>query len=123
MTWTPPDVTGDLLAALPWAASQAALAGAPLNPRAASLLACGWHGTATDPGRGAFAVVDAAGPGAGLVGHQVRVTHVASGRVVYVWVRAAVNDLVDDMTLTRRAFVELAPLWTTNLTVRVEATT
>lgn len=81
----------------------------------------GWHGTRIDPERGSFAVVDADGPLADLVGERVRIT---SGRgeiqrsvIAYCHNRATLGE---DMSVTRRLFLALAVPGDDSLSVEVE---
>lgn len=86
-----------------------ALEGAP------ALRRVGWHGTQTHTEDGAFAVVPPALDR--YVGEVVQVN--TGGRSCFVYVLAA-RDVPVDLSLTRRAFLSLAPLWMTELLSRTE---
>lgn len=86
-------------------ASQPALAGPPLR-YATEVAEVGWHGTAIDPERGAFALVRRGLED--LVGEILSVAF--ERRVVYVYVLAARN-VPSDLSLTRAAFLRVSPLW------------
>lgn len=118
--WTPsPNATEELLASLPFASAQKALPG-PVVPRTARHTICSWHGLRIDSLRGSFAVVRTGSPLEDLVGERLRVTDLRTRRVVYVYCRAEVIDLPDDLTLARRAFLALRPLWTETASVKIE---
>lgn len=97
-----------LYAALPWAEAQAQLAmpGVEGNPIAA---ACGWHGQSFDPNVGSFAIVARDGPLADLVGERLALTRRDTGttRTVYVYCLRDSDQLTEDISLTRRAFMGL----------------
>lgn len=119
MPWTPhPDTDEETLGRLPFIEAQKALTGFP-EPRA-RFAVCSWHGLRIDSLRGSFAVVRSGGPLDDLVGSRLRITDRRTRRVVYVYCRAEVVDLPDDITLARRAFVALRPLWTETVRVKVE---
>jgi hypothetical protein len=120
MTWAPnPSATEEQLAGLPFASAQAALAGQP-QPGSARTAVCSWHGLRVDPMRGCFAVVRTGSPLDGLVGERLKVTDRRTRRFVYVYCRAEVVDLPDDLTLARRAFLALRLLWTETAKVKIE---
>ena len=82
---------------------------------------CGWHGELFDPERGNFAIVREDGPLADLLGQRIvvrqRFDTARHDVVVYVH-RAA--DVLEDLSLTRRAFMALAGAWHDELAVEVE---
>lgn len=84
--------------------------------------ACGWHGTVVDANRGSFAVVREDGPLAGLVGQRVVLTtqSAAVTRKAYAYVVASSGRVVEDISVTRRLFLELAPLASDEVSVRVQ---
>lgn len=121
-----PDVEDQALARLPWGLSQRVLgASGPVRTtrRAAT---CGWHGTSVDPERGAFCIVRSDGPLADLVGERVRVTlrQGTRERVVTLYCHDEqpfpLEAAQEDLSLTRRAFLALAPWSTDSLAVSVE---
>jgi hypothetical protein len=74
---------------------------------------CGWHGTALDGERGFYGVVRRDGPLAWWFGRVVRITHYQDprkARHVVVYVHGLIDDLLEDVSLTRRAFLSLASL-------------
>lgn len=118
--WAPSsNATEELLASLPFVTAQTALAG-PVEPRSTRHTACSWHGLRVDSLRGSFAVVRTGSPLENLVGERLLVTDLRTRRTVYVYCRAEAVDLPDDLTLARRAFLALRPLWTETASVKVE---
>jgi hypothetical protein len=82
---------------------------------------CGWHGTWVDeePQGASFAIVQRDGDLADLVGERVKVS--LGDRHIYAYVhRDADLDSGDEISLSRRLFIGLAPLATESLDVRVE---
>ena len=77
---------------------------------------CGWYGTAIHPERGSFCLVNEASKLGDRVGDYLRVSYLSKSVTVYC-VQAL--TLPYDLALTRRAFFELAELWTPYLDVRV----
>jgi hypothetical protein len=74
---------------------------------------CGWHGTAVDSDRGFYAVVRSDGPLAWWYGKVVRITFYSDPNVprqVVVYVHGLIDDLFEDVSLSRRAFLSLANL-------------
>lgn len=98
--------------------AQELLASTPLRP-APDLTACGWHGTSVHREDGAFALVNLGKPGLdeAYVGEVIRVRFEDRSCLVYV---IGARDLPWDLSLTRRAFMALSPLWATSLTVYSE---
>lgn len=123
--WTPPAVDDEAIARLPLDVAEAAL-GASGPTGAAHVGQAGWHYISVDAETSAFAIVRTDGPLADLVGERVRVSADVPGGtrsvVVVIHDEQAFDDgaLDEDISLTRRAFSRLAPLWTEALTVRVE---
>lgn len=97
-----------LYAALPWPEAQVQLAmpGVEGNPIAAS---CGWYGQSFDPHVGSFAIVARDGPLADMVGERLALTRRDTGttRTVYVYCLRDSDQLTEDISLTRRAFMGL----------------
>jgi hypothetical protein len=121
--WTAPDVADEELARLPFSQAQEYFAdvAAPVPPSAPRYRSvAGWHGTIVDPERGAFALVHPDGALAELVGDRVRVRATPSGRQVIVYVSALNDDIIEDISLTRRAFADIALLSQDNQNVIVE---
>lgn len=105
------------LGRLPFAESQAQLRG-PAETRSAKLATAEWHGAGPegDPERVSFAMVDEEGPLANLVGERVLVRHGTKQVYAYVHRSAALGS---EISVTRRLFMALAPLATTQLPVVV----
>lgn len=105
MNWNTGDYEDEYLAQLPWMESQEAFAfGGPV-PRSARAATVGWHGTDWDPMTPAFAIVNPAGPMADLVGERLKVTY--RRKSVYVFCHDESN-VIEDLSLTKRAFIDLA---------------
>ena len=122
--WTPPlDLTDDQLAGLPLRVARRSFDTAPTTaPEAAS---CGWHYSADDPPPAATAVVPTGGRLAALVGERLRVSvqwPTPASVVVYVADEQEFDDdlAAEDLSLSRAAFRELAPLTTDLLPVTYE---
>jgi hypothetical protein len=103
------------LARLPFRTAQRQLVGVVTQDRWNATAE--WHGTREDPDRGSFALVREDGDLGELVGERLRVSR--AGRSVYVVVKGSA-ELDEDLSLTRRAFLELGPLAADSLPVRVE---
>lgn len=90
---------------------------------AAVTAACGWHGTARDPETDYFAIANRDNEEmTALVGERIRVhatTEYGASRYIPVYVHRQA-DILEDISLTRRAFARLAPLSTETLSVEVE---
>lgn len=86
---------------------------------ATDLKTCGWHGTNVHPEDGAFALVRSGPEGFQdeYVGEVLRLTVGSRSCIAYV---LAARDLPWDVSLTRRAFMALAPLFTSQLLIRAE---
>lgn len=89
--------------------------------RVAEGAAVGWHGSEVSPETGCVALVREDGPYTALVGEIVKLTHpLATGtRSVYVYVFATAAVL-DDISISRRAFLALGILANANLDCVVE---
>lgn len=121
--WVAPDVSDMELARLPFPQAQEYFedVAAPIPPSATRYrTTAGWHGTIVDPERGAFAIVHPDGALAGLVGDRVRVRARPSGRSVIVYIHEKNDDILEDISLTRRAFAEIALLAADDQKVIVE---
>lgn len=125
-SYAAPNVEDAALARLPWTLSQRFLGAT--GPLAATRTAAtaGWYGSTTDPEQGANCVVRTDGPLAELVGERLRVTYRLGTlrRSVAVYVHDEQDfgpDAADeDLALSRRAFMAIAPLATEALPVEVE---
>ena len=116
-----PDVEDIELSRLPWDQTQTVFAGGVLrNSRAVAT--AGWHGNYLDAEQGAVAIVRSDGPLAAMVGERIKVSR--DDRVVYVYVhdeQAFPDELAgEDLSLSRRAFLGLAPWSVEALEVIVE---
>jgi hypothetical protein len=117
--YVPPAVASDeYLAALPYPEAQALFSlGGPLQgtTRAVNV---GWHGTRTDPAQGSFAVVQEGSVLEDLfLGERVRVTYGNNSTCVYVHDSMAI---LEDLSLTRRNFMDLADPCVDSLAAKVE---
>lgn len=126
ITWEPPDVDDAALARLPWDGSRRAFSTTgPVSSTRRSATA-GWHGKSTDPERGANCIVRSDGPLAELVGERLKVTYRRGTleRAVYLYCHDEADfpaeAAVEDLSLTRRAFMALGPLASDTLPVIVE---
>lgn len=110
-TWMPPANEFEMwYGRLPWPESQEVFSGTPPSLASEATGAAVWHGTQVSPERGAFAVVQVGGKFDSLVGERVRVRPLGiAARSVYLYVLDA-QDIEGDISLTRRAFLQLAPL-------------
>jgi hypothetical protein len=117
VTWTPPDVSDEELAALGWLSSQTALAGAALVGTA-QLVSVEWHGTQLDDRLGAYGIVADGGRLEPLVGERVRLTR--GLRSCFIYVVDSTDELDADVSVTRRAFLELGDLSAEELLVTLE---
>ena len=77
-----------------------------------ALVNIGWHGTGFDEEQGSFALVHDDGALAPLIGYHIRVRARNSTRNVILYVHAGADELDDDIdvSLTRRAFMEVGLL-------------
>jgi hypothetical protein len=117
--WTPPVLSDEELAALAWPSSQKALVGA-VGGDVATVKA-EWHGTTLDDRRGAFALVRAGSVLEALVGERIQVSR--RGKSVVVVVVDSTDDMDEDLSLTRRAWLELANPSDESADVRVQVVT
>lgn len=78
---------------------------------------CGWHGYAFHPERGSFAIVKDTGPLVSLLGERVRITYGDEVVVAYV---IDSGDTVEQVTVTRRLYMELTAAATDEIDVTVE---
>lgn len=127
--WQPRGAVDDFyLARLPFQEAQRLLSQtAPISgsPRRAKL---GWHHTFLDPETSAFAIVHTGGPLADLVGERLRISlrDERTTRTVTVYchreadLRVEGDPLLDDISLTRLAFAQLALLPTSQVAAHVE---
>jgi hypothetical protein len=112
------------IAQLPFEESQEAFGtvGAERGTRVFAVL--GWHGTAFDDDYGAVALVPKDGKLANLVGKRLLVAGIESvaARSIRVLVLGTSTDMPEDedITVPRRAFLALSPLWEDALDVQVE---
>ena len=124
--WQAPDVEDLELSRLPWDLTQRVLGatGALRNSRVVAT--AGWHATALDPETGAVAIVRTGGPLEDLVGERIRVTRRVGTleRSVAVFVHDELEFpdelLGEDLSLSKAAFLRLAPWNTEALDVVVE---
>lgn len=98
--------------------AQELLAGVPYS-RVPAFVDVGWHDSSAYPETGATAVVRADGPHAELAGEILLVTY--RNRSTFVLVRAGA-DVPYDLSLYRRAFLELALLAKEKISCVVEVT-
>lgn len=113
--WTPPLMDDAHYARYAFPSAQSIFLPAPTA--AEYIGTCGWHGWSFDPERGSFAVVREDGPMADLVGERLKVTYGEQSVAVYCHTS---GDTVEDISLSRRLFMALAPAATTELDVVVE---
>lgn len=114
-----PAIDDAQIARYPFSYAQAILGSEPPLEGSAKVASCTWHGTFLHPDRGSFLLVQREGKFSGLVGQRVRVSTFSGKSVVaYVITEADLDE--DDISLTRRLFMELGPLALESLTVRIE---
>lgn len=77
---------------------------------------CGWYGTGINEERGSFCVVSSNGELANRVGDYLRISYLTNHVTLYC---VESHDILYDLAITRRAYWELAALWTPNLSVRI----
>ena len=119
--WTPVPTTSPLeIARLPFPDSQRLLQSGVTEQ--SFRCTCAWHGTALDADTGAFGIVRSGSALEPLVGEVARVTlhEGVRPRVVYVYLKAALDLPYDDLSLTRRAFLALSYPSRDQLKVEVE---
>ena len=115
-------IPDDHMALFPWFESQRLLMFDTAPELAVPVATCGWHGTNFDPNRGAYAVVREDGPLGDLVGERLRLTYfpepsLARSVVVYA---ITLGQPMEDISLSRRAFMGLAPLAAGRVSVVVD---
>lgn len=118
--WSPGPGVGDRhIASLPFADASAFFA-SHTGPEEVSTTraSCGWHGDMFAEERGAYAIVKLDGPLSDFVGERIRVQY--EDRLTYVFVYDE-RDIIEDLSLTRRAFMQLAEASTDELDVTVTA--
>ena len=120
--YEPPEHEDDFYyGGLPFAEAQAELGEETPAPNPKYLVSVGWHHTRADPEWGSFAIVNQDSELAGLLGERVKVTVRTASRersvVAYVHNR---GELFDDLSLSRRLFLELGLLSADNVTATVE---
>lgn len=115
-----PDVDDAHIARYPFSYAQALLGDIPPLEGSARTASCTWHGTRQHPERGSFMLVQRDGEFTDLIGHRVRISEFGGGSVYAYVIAAADLEEADDLSLTRRLFMALAPLATESLGVRVE---
>lgn len=104
LPWTPPSTADEeYLGTLPMAEAQSVFSSGAATDQ--QLVRVGWHGTKTDPSTGSFAVVQEGGILEGLLGERVRIE--VNKRSTCVYVRDALA-IAEDISLTRRSFMEVA---------------
>ena len=116
--YAPPTAVTDMyLGRLPYVAAQNALAAQGVVLGTTQAAGLGWHGTLTDVETGSFCLVQTDGTLADLVGERLRIS--VGGRSVCAYcIRTA--DIIEDISVTRHLFAQLAPLATDELAVTVE---
>lgn len=115
--WDPPEGEESAwYARLPWREAQRVLGSTGPTGRA-HVVGCGWHGVAQDEEEGAFAIVQTGSEIADLVGDRLAIRY--GKKVVYVYCHRE-DDVLEEISLTRRAFLGLATLAEFELGVEVE---
>jgi PKD repeat protein len=110
------------IAMLPWCEGQYVLRDGTVAEGALARGTVGWHGTNFNPYRGAYAVARTGGPFEEFVGERLRLTYYrdpAVPRSVIVYVVDEAQP-IEDLSLARRAFLALAPLSATEISVVAE---
>lgn len=105
MNWNDANMTDEELAQLPWWETQDTFVVGGVIVGTGRVATVGWHGTDWDPMIPAFAIVNPDGPLASFVGERLRVS--AGKRAVYVYCHDE-SQIVEHLSLTRRAFMALA---------------
>lgn len=105
------------IARLPFGAAQTALETTPVVDTSV-LARAGWHGTALDRERGSFAIVNRGGKLKQMVGKRVSVSTFSGKSVIAVVSGEA--SMEDDISLTRRSFMEIGPLALESVGVKVQ---
>lgn len=111
------------IARLPFVDAQAKFAKSPVIHGSAVSAKVGWHGTSLDIERGSFVLVPIDGKLSYLLGEWLKIT-VREGvhpRSVYAYCHSMAEfPPNEDLSLSRRLYLSLAPLSTDPLTVTVE---
>lgn len=122
--WTDPAVDDLALSRLPFDLAQASLGATGVLSVTRTAAVAGWHGAFVDAERGSVAIVRSNGPLATLVGERVKVATRDGQRSVAVFVHDEQDFpfelAAEDLSLSRRAFLALAPWSTDDLDVIVE---
>lgn len=79
----------------------------------------GWHDTVVDSHEGCFALVRTGADNDGLVGEVLEVRY--AGKSVFVYCVGSA-DVPTDISLSRRAFIALEPLWADSLKAAIWTT-
>jgi len=114
------------LSRLPWDVAQRVLAASGALRQSRVVATAGWHGTILDPETGAVAIVRSDGPLADRVGERIRVSRRIGTleRSVVLVVHDELpfpDELADeDLSLAKRAFLDLGPWSAESLLVVVE---
>lgn len=101
------NVDDDYLASLGFSEAQEAFSVTSPIPGSDERATVGWHGTAVDPRRGSYGIVQKDGDFTEWVGERVKVTWNERSVIVYV---TDERDIDEDFSLARRAFLALEPL-------------
>lgn len=119
--WTLPDDVDDFyIARLPWEAGQSVLSNGGVLKLPVFHADVGWHGTDLDDEEGAFAIVKEGSVLEALIGERIRLrTDRLSPGVVFAFVHNR-YPIVDDISLTRRGFLELGNLALDNVRCVIE---
>lgn len=114
-----PTVSEQMLASLP-VPDAVAYFGTATGPdrSTAARASCGWHGTKFAEEQGAFAIVKLDGLLSDFVGERVQIRH--DDRITYAYVYDE-RDIAEDISVTRRLFMELADPTDDELEVTVTA--
>ena len=96
--------------------AQKLLAG-PVSRQVTAATQIGWHDTSANGETGAAAVTRRGGPYEDLIGEVVKVTTEWGSAYVYVVGRA---DVIEDLSLARRAMLAVAPLAEESVTASIE---
>jgi hypothetical protein len=114
-----PELSDEEWAAYGWNTAQVRLAGqGTVQSGSRRSATVEWHHTTLDEHEGAFAVAREGGPLEEMVGDVLRVSY--GDRSAYVYVVDASDDLDADLSLARRAFIQLANLSEDEVAASVE---
>lgn len=113
-----------LISQLGWRSSQQLLAKGSAVVGSTRSSSCGWHGRTFDERQGATAIVRLGGPLVDLIGKRLKVQSDYQGNTATIYVLVVgVDTVAEGISLSRRAFLELAPLSTDELPVNVTVMT